>query len=129
MVISRFGTTAFLSRNISCHFMHNQMYSLQTLEGMATFIIFVVTCVVISLCQTTPNSPEYYLAFKFDINLIITFYMYVVVLIVLILQACAFRREGAYSTPISFSKINASKNKRKVPVAPYLKIFDLLINI
>lgn len=128
MVISRFGTTAFLSRNISCHFMHNQMYSLQTLEGMATFIIFVVTCVVIPLCQTTSNSPEYYLAFKFDINLIITFYMYVVVLIVLILQACAFRR-GLSITPISFSKINARKNKRKVPVAPYLKIFDLLINI
>lgn len=127
MVISRFGTTAFLSRNISCHFMHNQMYSLQTLEGMATFIIFVVTCVVIPLCQTTLNSPECYLAFKFDINLIITFYMYVVVLIVLILQTCAFRR-GLF-TPISFSKINASKNKRKVPVAPYLKIFDLLINI
>lgn len=90
--------------------MHNQMYSLQTLEGMATFIIFVVTCVVIPLCQTTPNSPEYYLAFKFDINLIITFYMYVVVLIVLILQACAFRK-GFIQPLLVLAKLTLAKIK------------------
>lgn len=59
------GHILFWNRNISCHFMHNQMYSLKILErmgGMITFIIFIVTCAVNSLCQTTLKSPNYYLS-------------------------------------------------------------------
>lgn len=59
------GHILFWNRNLSCHFMHNQMYRLKILDGiwgMINFNIFVVTCAIISLCQTTLKSPNCYLS-------------------------------------------------------------------
>lgn len=63
---------------------------------MATFILFVLTCAVIPLCQTTPNSPEYYLSLFRRLQIRYQFINFVLQvccrLIVLILQAGAFRK-------------------------------------
>lgn len=67
---------------------------------MITFIIFVVTCAVISLCQTTLKSPDYYLFLFRRLQIQYQFYNYVLHvcrgLIVLILQVGAFKRALFY---------------------------------
>lgn len=98
-----FGIILFWNRNFSCHYMHNQMYSLNIPEGMGgmiTFIIFVVTCAVISLCQTTLKPPNYYLFLFRCLQIQYQFYNYVLHvcrgLIVLIQQVGAFKRALFY---------------------------------
>lgn len=98
-----FGIILFWNRNFSCHYMHNQMYSLNIPEGMGgmiTFIIFVVTCAVISLCQTTLKPPNYYLLLFKCLQIQYQFYNYVLHvcrgLIVLIQQVGAFKRALFY---------------------------------